>query len=282
MNTDGGGSIFAGADELIDSFLGLDSGESLRHKLVSRRLQEPGPGPADFAILVSSLFDDVCSRRGDRSPSCENWRLERQTKLSPENTSPEILLERAIAHLGEKGVLGDWYNQVPVASGLVNAHADKRAAVDLVCLSGDQVELTELKWKSDTPAFAAFEILRYGVAFLYSYVNQHELKYDKKELMGVHRASLRVLAPAEFYDQHHHLDWLGTSLSRGISQVAEQKTGGELSMDFAFSAFPTEFRIPCESGEDVMQISSGEDPSAVAVRNAICGRTLVSAGSIDR
>jgi hypothetical protein len=100
--------------------------------------------------------------------------------------------------------------------------------------------------------------------------------------MGFRRASLRVLAPAEFYGQHHHLDWLGTSLSRGIAQVAQQKTGGALSMNFAFSAFPAGFLITFESGEDVMRISSGEDPSALAVQKALCGRTPVSGGPTDR
>jgi hypothetical protein len=274
MNTGGAGGIFAGADALIDSFLALDADQSLRHKSVSRRLEEAGRGPAEFASLVSSLFDDLCSRRGDRSPSRENWRLERQTKLNPRNTSSEVMLERAVARLGELGVMNDWYNQVPVASGLVNAHADKRAAVDLVRFSGGQAELTELKWKSDTPAFAAFEILRYGLAFLYSYVNQHELGYGGKELMRVRRVSLRVLAPIGFYDRHQ-LDWLATSLSSGVDEVARENTRGTLSMDFDFSAFPQGFQIPFECGDDVTQMSV-EDPSAVSVRAAVLNRTPVA------
>lgn len=189
--------IFAGMDETISASLGLRSGETLKHKRVNRRLSDPPSRLPDFPGLVSTLYGLVAANRTGRRPSDQNWRIARRTSISHRNRSPEVLLERAIANLAERGVLDDWYNQIPVASGLVNAYADKRAAVDLMCYRGRRAELVELKWKSDQPAFAAFEILRYGLAFLYAYVNQRELGYQDNPLMGLEEVELRVLAPVD-------------------------------------------------------------------------------------
>jgi len=41
------------------------------------------------------------------------------------------MLEKAIAILAKEDYLLEWYNQIPVASGLLNSTADRRAALDL-------------------------------------------------------------------------------------------------------------------------------------------------------
>ena len=212
-NTTSPKGIFRGTDEIISAFLGLSDGETLKQKKTYRRLALDPNRHQDFDALIADLYGQIERNRTDHPPSKENWRSEAQTTLNPQNRSPEVLLERAIAILGQREILEGWFNQVPVASGLVNDSADKRAAIDLVRHQDDKAEFVELKWESDTPAYAAFEILQYGLAYLFSYVNREAFKYTRKPLMNVKEVSLRVLAPQVYYADSD-LTWLGEALSR--------------------------------------------------------------------
>jgi hypothetical protein len=251
-------SIFDGTDDIISSALSLRPGATLKQKSTCRELTSGYLAESDFKALISNLYDQIESNRSDRMPSRENWRLERQTTISHANRSPEVLLERAIAVLGDHGLLDEWYNQIPVASGLIDGRADKRAAIDLLRLSGEKVEFIELKWGSDNPAFAAFEILRYGLAYLLSYVNRASFGYDESPLMEVDRVSLRVLAPQIFYSDCD-LAWLGKGLSRGIGEIFENMTGQAITMDFGFLAFPAGFEQPFRSGEEVLRMQDAPE-----------------------
>ena len=179
--------IFHGTDEIISAFFDLRPKKTLKQKSTYLALESNGRN--NFETLIADLYGQMEKNRTDRSPSQENWRSESQTTLNSKNRSPEVLLERAIAILGERGILEGWFNQVPVASGLVNSSADKRAAIDLVRHRNDRAEFVELKWESDTPAFAAIEILQYGLAYLFSYVNREAFKYTRKPLMNVKEIS---------------------------------------------------------------------------------------------
>jgi hypothetical protein len=244
-------SIFDGSDEYIHGFLDLEQNEYLKQKSTCRRLADTGKTASDVETLISKLYGQIAANRTSRAPSKENWRSTCQTRLDADNSSPEVLLERAIAILGEKGIMEGWFNQVPVASGLVDKHADKRAAIDLVHLAGNHATLIELKWKSDTPAFAAFEILQYGLAYLFSYIHRQDFGYEDKELMKVNQVSLRVLAPYCYYDDCN-LSWLGQGLDEGIRSLAETITSGAIAMDFGFLAFPSGFSLPFKTGREVV------------------------------
>ncbi|NQV19999.1 MAG: hypothetical protein HQ511_01135 [Rhodospirillales bacterium] len=236
-------SIFAGTDEIIFSALGLGPGETLDHKSTCRRL---GSTPLDvqaISTLVSDLYRQVETNWSDRTPSRENWRVERRITASPKNKSPEVLLEQSISLMSEQGFLDGWYNQIPVASGLIDGFADKRAAVDLLQFDGESAALVELKWDSNNPAFAAFEILRYGLAFLFCYLNRDKFGYADKPLMAAKQVSLRVLAPHNFYNGYD-LPWLGRGLDQSLRAFAATATGGALTIDFAFTSFPQEFDLP--------------------------------------
>lgn len=243
--------IFHGTDEIISSFLGLGSGKTLKQLSTYRRLSPAGKGTSDFETLVSNLYREIEKNRSDHTPSKENWRSEGQTTLDPNNRSPEVLLERAIAILGEREILKGWFNQVPVASGLVDGWADRRAAIDLVHHRNDCATFVELKWESDTPAFAAFEILLYGLAYLFCYVHRQAFGYESKKLMKVKKVSLRVLAPHPYFE-NSDLTWMGQGLDEGIQTLASTKANDALSMDFGFLAFPSSFRLPFETGEGVL------------------------------
>ena len=263
-------SIFDGTDEIIASALDLRPEEKLKQISACRRLATAALGVPILETLVTDLYERISGSWAGRIPSRENWRRERQTNLNPENKCPEILLERAIALLGSRGLLEGWYNQVPVASGLIDGKADMRAAVDLVCHQGDRADLVELKWGSDTPAFAAFEILRYGLVYLFSFVEREKFGYLDIPFMNVSKVNLKVLAPLEFYDDFD-LPWLGNGLNEGLRALAAKKTDGALSMGFGFLAFPSGFDLPFKTGEQVLQLKhvTEDDDTCRAIVSAI-------------
>lgn len=246
-------SIFHRTDEIVSDFLGLQDGEKLKHKTTCHRLSSTSIEKPKFERLVCDLYEQIEKNRSERPPSKSNWQPRRQTYLNPENKSPEVLLERAIAILGAREILGGWYNQIPVASGLVDDRADKRAAIDLLLLEDGRAEFVELKWESDTPVFAAFEILRYGLAYLFCYVNQEKFRYQESPLMNVEEVSLRVLAPHAYYADSDQT-WLCRGLHQSIRTFVAAKTGNKLSMDFGFRAFPSNFDLPFKNGEDVLKM----------------------------
>jgi hypothetical protein len=243
-------SIFDGTDEIIFKALGLKPGQTLKHKSACSSLNISQSSFARTEHLVADLFAKIEDNWSDRTPSQSNWRLRRQTRLNPVNKSPEVLLERAITVLGNRGPLDGWYNQIPVASGLIDGKADKRAAVDLVRMSDGSAELVELKWESDTPAFAAFEILRYGLAFLLCYVMKEEFGFRDYPLMTASRVSLRCLAPADYYESCNLADLVAV-LDMGIQDLFHKKTDGRLSTDLKIMSFPPGFDLPFKTGADV-------------------------------
>ncbi len=246
-------SLFEGTDEIISAALDLRPGDSLKHKSVCRRLEHlPKDGPS-FERLVPDLYEKIERNWDGRMPSRENWRLERQTAISPRNKSPEVLLERAIAILGTRGILEDWFNQIPVASGLIDGSSDKRAAIDLLRYRDSYAEFVELKWKSDTPAYAAFEILHYGLAYLFSFVNRAQFGYLDKRLMTVSGVSLSVLAPHRYFAPYD-LRGLGEQLDERLRAFVRWKSEGELEMDFRFVSFPENFDPPFDRGKQVLEL----------------------------
>lgn len=255
-------SIFDGMDAVIASFFGLGEGQHLKQRSVSRGLDDPGSADRDFAALVSTLYDRIESNHAGRLPSQENWRSKRVTTLSDHNESPEVLPERAVAMLGGAGKLPGWLNQVPVASGLINDRLDKRAALDLVKLDDDAARFVELKWGSDTPAYAAFEVLRYGLVYLFSRVKM-EFGYADRRMMRVNRIDLQVLAPAVFFDKHD-LKWLERALDHAVDDLSRRNTSDRLSMGFEFLAFPPEFELPFRDGAEVRAVCEADPPTESA------------------
>ncbi len=157
------------------------------------------------------------------------------------------------------------WNQVPVASGLVDARHDKRAALDLVKLDDDAARFVELKWESDTPAYAAFEVLRYGLVYLFSRVKAIEFGYVDLPMMRVGRVDLQVLAPAVFFDKHD-LGWLEQGLDHALDEFPHQRTSDQLSIGFEFLAFPPEFELPFRNGAEVRTVCETERPTESALR----------------
>ncbi len=262
-------SIFEGTDEIVSNAFEFQPGDSLKHKSVSRRFNDlPANHPA-FERLIPRLYARIEENWSGRTPSPENWRLELQTYVGERNTSPEVLLERAIAVLAGRGILNGWFNQIPVASGLIDEHADKRAAVDLVHVQGREANLVELKWESDTPVYAAFEILRYGLAFLFCYENRKRFGYSENGLLGCSAVKLSVLAPQPYFETYD-LASFGRQLSAAAHRFVADRTRGRLSMTFRFDHLAAGFSIPVRSGADVAMLGS-------SMSHAGCGQSLKQA-----
>jgi hypothetical protein len=258
-DNDQSGGIFDGTDAVIASFFGLRDNQHLKHLSVSRGLNDTGTGDRDFLALVSDLYDCIEANHSGRQPSRENWRSNRVTTLADHNKSPEVLLERAVAMLGEAGTLPGWLNQVPVASGLVDDR-NKRTALDLVELKDETARFVELKWESDTPAYAAIEVLRYGLAYLFCRINAAEFDYTDRRLMQVRRVDLQVVAPTAFFEKHD-LGWLERGLDLAVGGLSSQKTSGQLAMGFEFLAIPPDFEFPFRDGAEVRAACEAEPPS---------------------
>lgn len=240
-------SILEGTQRLID--------EALRVKSAGRRPPyyankdaclncSSKPQHFDARELVRELYDRIEANwhlgRRNGPPSQENWRLERCDRIANRNTSSEVQLERRIARLHAEA----WpANQVPVASGLLGTHEDKRCAIDLVYRCQEHADracyaLIELKTNSNTPLFAAFEILLYGLLYIFSRCHAQELGYDKPErpLLCADSIHLCVLAGNQFYEGTT-LKWLEHDLSDAIGWFAPTKVN-ELTVDFSFRASP--------------------------------------------
>ena len=260
-------SIFDGVNALVRDALSLDDRQNLKQKSTCLELTSKVLDNGALAQLVVNLQEQIYSNWTGRLPSKENWRKTRVTTLAEINKSPEVVLERAIAILGDQGVLPQWYNQIPVASGMINGRANKRAAVDLIRVHGHHVDLVELKWGSDTPAFAAFEILQYGIAYLLCRDNKEAFGYEKKELLNVKNVNLQVLAPQMFYEPYD-MAWLGKGIRQGLKQLCEGRCD-DLKISFQFISFPSDFELPFSSGLDVMnhfEKSKEEGPNHLIVQ----------------
>ncbi len=244
-------NILAGLDAIFDRHLGVeDIGESSpHHRYRTSALRLSGGRPVGFnagqllrEAYARLLLNLESSPRFARSgASQENWRFRKQLGDSPHNPSPEVTLERAIV----RAMGDDWCNQVPAASGLWNAVADKRRAVDLVCrVEGQSFELIELKVESDTPLRAAVEIVQYGLLYALARDRYPDTVQAGKDLLHATAVHLRVLAPADYYAPYA-LGWLEHDFNIGLRTLAAERFGEPLLASFSFHAFPSGFCWPC-------------------------------------
>jgi hypothetical protein len=236
-----GGGLFAGTDEAIRGVFGLKERKHLKQWTTCREVAGRRVSADVIVKLVRQLYTSVGDKLGDRKPSTQNWRWKPQIHIEDRNESPEVVLERAVALLAKRGCLDEWCNQIPVASGLVDHKADKRAAVDLARIKGDRLDLYELKWKSDTPVHTAFEILRYGLAYVLCRANP-KLGYADLPTMKVKALGLNVVAPLRYY-KDFDLAWLQAGLDAGFQMVSQEQFGRDFRTSFRFLALPKELSV---------------------------------------
>lgn len=237
--------ILKDVNGLIDSALGLEIGKTPRHenKTSCRQLTKSPLTGFDASVLIENICNQI-GKNWDTSKyhkgSKENWRLEKQKGISAKNKSPEVSLERAIVSIPAEiwPDAANWFNQVPVASGLVDSHEGGRK-IDLVHDCGDRAyEFIELKVGSNTPLYAAMEILKCGVLYIFCRQDKRVSKFvDRKgKLLQAEKIQLRVLAPAKYYVKYD-LSWLETSLTGGLAKFLTHRKFA-FEMDFRFEILP--------------------------------------------
>lgn len=256
-------SIFDGVDSVFSEALGFKVGQFPHFQTRTAWL--------DFARgkhVVESFDENTLTRAlakisenrilVTRTPSRENWRLQRDTEYS--TTSPEVSLERTIVNVcGE-----NWFNQVPVASGLVDSNEDRHAKIDLANVNKKHAKFIELKWASNTPLFATIEILRYALVYIFSVSKRESLGYREKRLLDLESIELQVLAPHSYYqvDGGIPVDLLKnfqTSVQSSISEVARHTC--DIEVTFGYYQFDQSFNWPELQNNDTSQMD--------AVRTAI-------------
>ena len=171
----------------------------LRHRSALKSLRVP-----EDLDLPSIVYRTVARNWAEGAAAAninrsrQNWRWTLQPSISAANRSPEVVLERAIAAACASAGRDDWANQIPVASGLVAAAGDGRRAIDLAQRhDGQHYELIELKVASDTPLYAAVELLGYASLWLLA---RETPPAHAPALLAADLIDLRVLAPAAFYE----------------------------------------------------------------------------------
>lgn len=258
-------SIFEGTPHIINRHLFGPQAVDFKQVTGLRLLTERGLTHLNGAALVRELYDHTVERwravngRFPRRASIENWRFTLNPKISEHNASPETQVEKQISFLAEQGRLGkkdEWANQIPVASGLLNGHANKRACIDLAQRMGPRsFDLIELKLQpgSGHALSAAMQLLRYGVLYLFSRRNGRELGYvlGGSGLLGARRMRLIVLAPVDYYKgiSPALLQSLRDELNAGLAMECSGEGVADLTTDLDFHQFGEPFQWPSSESE---------------------------------
>ena len=273
-------SILKGVEPIIDEALGLKNcgiGKQphYKHKTSCLKLSESAPSTFDAKALIQKIFDLVKLNWKEGincRPSIENWRFESRPDIDLRNDDPEIKLERAIVSTQPQPPI-NWANQTPTSSGFIGPRADKHRNIDLIhrCEDG-AYEFIELKVESDTPLYAAMEILQNAVLYIFSRENQQKMEWGsaKQELLleatVIH---LRVLAPYSYYEGYN-LNWLEAGICNGLKAFLAGRTP-KLQMDFRFDAFPPWF----SSGHAKAICKDLSKEQAESIRMAVDNRRLI-------
>ena len=206
------GGILDGTDTIIDQYLlGLNDSviSAYRRKGEYDNLRHEFDAAEMLRKLIYQIQTNIKERKSFGN-SKENWREGYeaiQANLDSDNKSEEVILERRIARslkVKYDGKDSPWWNQMPIASGIVSSSSDRRRAIDLVHRYGEaqnQYDFIELKIDSDTPLFALTEILRYGLVYLVLRQNRDWLPVVSRTqpVFNAEKIGLRVFAPKEYY-----------------------------------------------------------------------------------
>ena len=113
--------------------------------------------------------------------------MRQEITIGSDNDGLETVLEQSIVALGKRGDLShEWCRYCPVASGMIINHPGGRAAIDLLCIDNQHADFIELKYEEKgeskaTPAYAAIQILCYGLVYLFSRDWKNQLIYKNNK-----------------------------------------------------------------------------------------------------
>ncbi|QDU21000.1 hypothetical protein ETAA1_29630 [Urbifossiella limnaea] len=164
------------------------------------------------------------TRTDGRRPSSEKWRWQRIPTLSEDNRSAEVSLEKLLISTADD----TWANAIPTARGLFD-DGGRKANVDLAHRSGATIAFVELKWASNHPAYAAFEIVGYAMAWAQARFRAEEMGYvtdgTLRPVLATNAARWCVLAPASFYAgwDAEQLARFAASLDQGMNSFFTER-----------------------------------------------------------
>jgi len=276
-------SLFAGVDSEIDRLLGIPDNPKYGQTLprfgykAAAYLLSKETSTSEASAIVSRVYDLLEGnwKSPPYKPSPKLWVSRMTWSWSPDFKAFEVPLERAVVSLfrfqgliNAKGVSSPlWFNQIPVAAGLVSA-ADGKRCIDLVYRKNTGIyDFVELKYArlehgGDTPLGAAMQILKHAAAYLLVRAKRGELekngwkpeivdsfltgdgqklkaKATPTELLDATEVTLCVLAPSSFYAKFE-LGWLSTEINRGLeSLIASGRFGRLKVLRFQFEHFNT-------------------------------------------
>ncbi len=263
MATKWDGVLF-GVDDVVDEHI-----NGFRHDTTAQALKVQPQGFSAIS-LVNKLIDTVEnnlrtkresakeSSRTKLGTSKENWR-----EKSPSTVHQQRKAERDLEHwIANDAGLEDgkwtWWNQMPIASGLVGHRSDRTRAIDLACKNKDDkshYRLVELKLNRNagSPLFALTEILMYGLVYFVLRKNRNEewLSEDwlNNDIFSARKIDLCVLAPRDYFgESRYNLRWLEDELSEALASKCKKHFGDELTMTLAsyvlaenLTCFPTDY-----------------------------------------
>jgi hypothetical protein len=247
-------SVFEGVDAAACSLLNIGN---LGHRSALKSL-----GSLEGSDLVGILYRTIASNYAQAGASANkersraNWRwCSLQAQIGPGNRNPEVVLERAIAAACRRAGRRDWANQIPVASGLINGPSGGRCAIDLVTQRGKRhFEFIELKIESNTPLYAAIEIIRYTCLWLLARADPPS---RPSELLEATRVDLRVLAPASYYAPFK-LQHLGVFLNHHLNALGQAHG---VTLTFDFDVLPDQLATPAPwEDEELLSLLASRCP----------------------
>ena len=138
-------SILAGVDAIVDQALGIcQIGRTSPHyrHLTAYRALATGSRCVDGPALITEMYCRIVRNwPGTRCRGSENWRWEKKTYISEQNDSLEKRFEKGLA-----AKCGEWYNMIPVASGVMPDVDEGGRRIDLArCYGRGRFEFVELK-----------------------------------------------------------------------------------------------------------------------------------------
>lgn len=256
MKVDQESGLFDGLCSIVNEALRVGDYTTKQSAL---NLAQSGLG-SGAATLVSALFVRLdrnwtlaLQKPLSRSKQNFRWRYP-QENLTDGNPSQEVSLERELIRALGKAGREDWSNQVPLISGIAGSNAFKKRAVDLVQKHNDDCfEFVELKIASNTPVYAAIEILTYGLLWLLSKRDRLKLPYAVSPILDARSLGLSVLAAQDYY-VGYSLNDLARAINYGLVELGRRHS---VDMSFRFTAFPATFDWP--SVKDRSKRPAGSD-----------------------
>lgn len=248
-------SLLDGVEQVACRKLGIPS---LRHRSALRELTSRSALPKGVVAEVHGRIAAnwaACRSAFPISSSTENWRWRAPvTGIARHNASSEVMLERALVAACERTGRTDWSNQVPIASGIAGPSRERRRAIDLVHQTGPGAfQFIELKVASDTPLYAAVEIIAYACVWLLSRQGPPGAVTPILEAGSVDAV---VLAPEGYY-RPYQVSGLAALLNEELAGLGAAYGVG---LAFRYEAFPDALSRPPFTDEGLLAVLDHRRP----------------------